>query len=264
VDRRHFLQAAAIGGTPAIVGAGLGGVAHHVAEDDNGGKATAAGSAPGLGVHRIVWSGPTDTDAIALTFDDGPDAELTPKVLDILDRFDVRATFMVVGERVAARPDLVRRAVDAGHEIGNHTWSHRSLATLSPDEVRAELGRNHDLLARVVPTAEVAFFRPPRGILTGAAAQAAGEHGYDVLLWSCTRGASNADAAGVSAHLTRHLVPGTVACLHDGTGRSELSRWPWQHGLRAKRRVEISALAEVIRRVRDADVRFVTASALVR
>lgn len=202
-------------------------------------------------MQRIVWSG--TGEGVALTFDDGPDPELTPRVLDALDRAGVRATFMVVGERAVATPDLVRRAVDAGHEIGNHTWSHRSLATLDPDAVRAELGRTADALERIVPDAPVRFFRPPRGILTGAATQAAAELGYDVLLWSCTR-----------THLDRPLEPGSVACLHDGTGRSELSRWPWRHGLRAKRRAEVADLPAVLARASRGGVRFVTASDAVR
>jgi peptidoglycan/xylan/chitin deacetylase (PgdA/CDA1 family) len=161
---------------------------------------------------------------------------------------------MVVGERVEAAPDLVRRAVADGHEIGNHTWSHRSLATLDATEVRDELNRTHDLLARVVPDAEVSFFRPPRGILTGAAAQAAAELGYDVLLWSCTK----------SPRLAAKLEPGTIVCLHDGTGRSELSRWPWHHGLRSQREREVAALPGILASALDAGVRFVTASHAVR
>lgn len=248
MDRRRFLTAGVLG-APAVLGVGVTSAVERAGSDDA--LHTRARSGRGLGVQRIVWSG--TGDGVALTFDDGPDAELTPQVLDALDRARVRATFMVVGERVAAAPDLVRRAVDAGHEIGNHTWSHRNLASLAPEDVRAELGRTADLLARVVPDATVRFFRPPRGVLTGAAAQAAGELGYDVLLWSCTR-----------SGLDRRVPPGTVACLHDGTGRSELGRWPWHHSLRRKRRTEVAGFPSALARMADDGVRFVTASAAVR
>jgi peptidoglycan/xylan/chitin deacetylase (PgdA/CDA1 family) len=251
VDRRRFLQTSVLGAAPAVIGVGSG-TALDRAQDDDGLK-TRSTSGRGLGVQRVVWSGPGD--GVALTFDDGPDPELTPQVLDALDRAGITATFMLVGERIAAAPDLVRRAHDAGHELGNHTWSHRSLAGLDPEAVREELTRTTELLGRIVPDADVRFFRPPRGILTGAAAQVAAELGQDVLLWSCTKG----------RHLERGLrEPGTVVCLHDGTGRSELGRWPWHHSLRAQRRREVAALPRLLRDAIDDGVRFVPISALVR
>ena len=246
MHRRRFLQAGVVG-APAVFGGGLSTVLAPADEED--GLHTRATSGRGLGVQRVVWSGPGD--GVALTFDDGPDPELTTRVLDALDRAAVRATFLVVGMRVVAEPDLVRRVVDAGHEVGNHTWSHRSLATLEADDVRAELGRTADALARVVPDAPVRFFRPPRGILTGAATQAAAELGYDVLLWSCT-----------FSHLDRPLPPGTVACLHDGTGRAELDGRPASPSLRAQRQAEVDALPAVLARAQGDRVRFVTASEL--
>ena len=227
-----------------------GGLTTVLAPDhDDDGLGTRATSGHGLGVQRVVWSG--TGDGVALTFDDGPDRDLTTRVLDALDRAAVRATFLVVGMRAVAEPDLVRRAVDAGHEIGNHTWSHRSLATLDADEVRAELGRTADALARIVPGAPLRFFRPPRGILTGVAAQAAAELGYDVLLWSCTY-----------TSLDRPVSPGSVVCLHDGTGRAELGGRPANPSLRAQRRAEVEALPVFLSRSLDSRARFVTASEL--
>ena len=246
MHRRRFLQAGVVG-APAVLGGGL--TTALAPSDDDDGLLTRATSARDLGVQRIVWSG--TGNGVALTFDDGPDPELTPRVLDALDRARIRATFLVVGMRVVAEPDLVRRAVDAGHEIGNHTWTHRSLATLDADEVRAELGRTADALARIVPDAPVRFFRPPRGILTGAGAQAAGELGYDLLLWSCTY-----------AHLDAKLAPGSVVCLHDGTGRAGLGGRPSSRSLRSKRRAEIDDLPAVLSRAAADGVRFVTASEL--
>jgi peptidoglycan/xylan/chitin deacetylase (PgdA/CDA1 family) len=251
VDRRRFLQTSVLGAAPAVLGVGSGTVLDRAADDD--GYATRARSGRGLGVQRVVWSG--TGDGVALTFDDGPDPELTPEVLDILQRAGIRATFMLVGERIAAAPDLVRRAVAEGHHVGNHTWSHRSLATLGPEEVREELTRTTELLGRIVPDADVAFFRPPRGILTGAAARVAADLGQDVLLWSCTKG----------PHLERGLrEAGTVVCLHDGTGRSEMSRWPWDRGLRPQRRREIAALPRLLAAALDDGVRFVQLPDLVR
>ena len=261
MNRRRFLQTSVLGAAPVVFGIGVG-TAVDQSLDDHG-KGTAARSAR-HGTQRIVWSG-TDTEAVALTFDDGPDPGLTSKVLDALARHGVQATFLVIGSQVERHPDLVRRAVDEGHELGNHTFSHHSLAVLEPDAVRTEVARTADAIERAVPGTPVRFFRPPRGILTGAGAQVAGEHGYDVLLWSCTRGPEAATTPeAVGNYLHHHLKPGTIACLHDGTGRSEMSRWPWHHGLRAKREVEVAALPGVLDRAIGAGVRFVTVSDLVR
>jgi peptidoglycan-N-acetylglucosamine deacetylase len=243
VDRRRFLQVAVLGTAPGVLGAGVGTVAVRATADDQA-VGTAATSGPGLGVRRTIWSGTSETD-VALTFDDGPDPQLTPGLLDVLDRLRVPATFMVIGARAAERPDLVQRARDAGHEIGNHTWSHHSLALLPPDEVRRELARTAEVIG------EARFFRPPRGVLTGAGAQAAAELGYDTLMWS--------GGSGVE------LRPGMVCCLHDGLGRAGFSRWgPTVRTMRTKRARELAELPGKIERARDAGVRFVTVSELVR
>lgn len=248
---------------PTVLGAGVGTAATRAIGDDEG-LATAARSGPGLGTRRMIWSVTTDELTVALTFDDGPDPDITPHVLGVLDRYDVRASFMLVGARVAASPDLVRRAVAAGHDIGNHTWSHPSLATLDRAGVEAELGRTADVLASVVPDAPVRWFRPPRGILTGAAAHAASSLGYDTVLWSCTRGPANVDEpAGVAGYLDDHLEPGTIACLHDGLGSAGFDGGPMAHQLRVKRQVEVQALPLLVERALDRGVRFVTITDLV-
>jgi len=99
-------------------------------------------------------------EAIGLTFDDGP-SKWTLEVLDLLARFEARATFFVIGRRVVEQPDVVRRIAAEGHEIGNHTWSHPALATdCDAAGIRDELGRASDAIADVVGTTPV-LFRPP-------------------------------------------------------------------------------------------------------
>ena len=89
-----------------------------------------AASAPGqrLGQQRLIWSVSTVEPLAALTFDDGPDPELTPRILEVLAEHGVQATFNVMGWNALRHPDLVRAFVAAGHELGNHTWTHQDLA----------------------------------------------------------------------------------------------------------------------------------------
>ena len=173
VDRRQFLGRT----TVSLAGLAAGGIAMGAGElgratrerDD-----TALPGGPGreLGCRQLIWSVPTAEPLAALTFDDGPDPELTPRILAVLARYDVRATFNVMGYNAVRHCDLIRALVDGGHELGNHTWSHQDLAFQSPTATGRQLDRG---LAAIERTAGVRprFFRPPRGELTGAAVQAA-------------------------------------------------------------------------------------------
>jgi len=261
VNRRRFLHALALGAAPAVLSTGLG-TAVVRAEEDPRGLETEALSGPGLGVQHIVWSGPTvpaDGIDVAFTFDDGPDPELTPRLLDLLKQRDIRATFLVIGERASERPDLLRRAIDDGHEIGNHTWSHHTLAQLSKAEIERELTRTAEVISQ-----PVRWFRPPNGVITGAGAQVAAAHHYDILMWSCS-GSSHALATPpqVAAHIEHHLEHGSVIDLHDGLGRAGFSRWrATVDAMRRRRAMELAALPEILARAKERGVRFVTMSEL--
>src|SRR5256885_5116130 len=106
-----------------------------------------------------------DGPFIALTFDDGPNATLTPKLLDLLAARHLKATFFVVGQNAADHPDILKRAVREGHEIGNHSWSHPNLGKMSDEAVRRELQKTDDAITAAIgkrPT----LFRPPYGSIT--------------------------------------------------------------------------------------------------
>jgi len=109
------------------------------------------------------------------------------------------------------------------------------------------------------------FFRPPRGNLTGSAIEAAAELGYDVLLWSVTRGGAEVGTpAAVADHLARTVAPGDVVALHDGIGRGTFHpRGAGAHELRARRLVEVQALPAAMERVLGRGLRLVTVSALL-
>jgi len=99
---------------------------------------------------------------LALTFDDGPNPAWTPRLLDLLAERDVRATFFMVGKFAKAERDLARRVADAGHLVGNHTWSHPDLSRARDANVLDELTRTNDLLADITGK-PIRYFRPPFG-----------------------------------------------------------------------------------------------------
>jgi peptidoglycan/xylan/chitin deacetylase (PgdA/CDA1 family) len=120
---------------------------------------------------------------IAMTFDDGPSATLTPKLLDLLAARHIKATFFVIGENVAEHPEIVARAAREGHEIGNHSWSHPNLAKMSDQGVRSQLQRTDDAIKNATgmrPT----LVRPPYGSITAREKRwIHDEFGYRIILW---------------------------------------------------------------------------------
>ena len=104
----------------------------------------------------------TDEKLVALTFDDGPDPTHTPRMLDLLDRHEVKATFFMMGRSVERWPDVARAVLARGHEIGNHSYSHPRLIFMSPARVREEIERTDRLLRGVGVTGEI-YFGPPHG-----------------------------------------------------------------------------------------------------
>ncbi len=120
---------------------------------------------------------------IAITFDDGPDPVLTPRLLEILKQRGIHATFFLVGRNAAAFPDVVRRIVTEGHEVGNHSWSHPLFTQLGQQSVESQLRRTHDAILKACGTAPL-LYRPPYGAV-GVSQRARIEKtfGYPAILW---------------------------------------------------------------------------------
>ncbi len=113
-----------------------------------------------------VTAAPTHSNIVAMTFDDGPHPKHTPLLLDILKARRIRATFYLIGRNVARYPDIVKRMVDEGHEIGNHTWRHPFLTSLGNTSVLRELDRTSEAVYKAVQRIPVTM-RPPYGALSG-------------------------------------------------------------------------------------------------
>ncbi len=212
---------------------------------------------------RTIWSAPRSAGAVALTFDDGPTLQFTAQVLAVLARFEVRATFFAIGTLVERHPDLARQVRDAGHELANHSYDHRSAARSSAIQVRESLLRGADALEAVTGR-RPRWYRPPRGEVTSATLLAAAAGAQDLALWSVERGTevADGDSTGVVQHLTALTGAGDVVDLHDGIGRSSFVGHPDPVLLR-RRRTEIAALPQALAHWKDVGVRFSTLSELI-
>ena len=122
-------------------------------------------------------------DRVALTFDDGPDPDSTPRFLDELDRLDVRATFFMVAERAVREPALTRRVVAEGHDVALHGWDHRNLLLQGPRSVHISLAHGRNELAELAGS-HPRFFRPAYGVLSGSALLAANRLRMRTVLWT--------------------------------------------------------------------------------
>jgi peptidoglycan/xylan/chitin deacetylase (PgdA/CDA1 family) len=124
-----------------------------------------------------------DGPFIALTFDDGPNATLTPRLLDLLAARHLKATFFVVGQNAADHPEILRRAVREGHEIANHSWSHPNLGKMSDEAVRRELQKTDDAISAAIGK-RPGLMRPPYGSITAHQKRWIHEEfGYRIIIW---------------------------------------------------------------------------------
>ena len=158
----------------------------------------------------------TDGPYIAMTFDDGPSATLTPKLLDLLAAHHIKATFFVIGENVAEHPEIVERAAREGHEIGNHSWSHPNLGKMSEESVRSQLRRTEDAIKNATgkrPT----LMRPPYGSITDREKHwIHDEFGYQIILWDVDPyDWRRPGPAVVRNRILKETQPGSIVLSHD-------------------------------------------------
>jgi peptidoglycan-N-acetylglucosamine deacetylase len=138
-----------------------------------------AGSGPKITFSQCHVDGPY----VAMTFDDGPHATNTPRLLEMLKQRGIKATFFCVGQCVAEYPEIARRIVDEGHEIANHSWSHPQLSAMSEASVRDQLEKTHQAIKQATGVAPKVF-RPPYGAFTLRQRNWANAvYGYKIVLW---------------------------------------------------------------------------------
>lgn len=167
---------------------------------------------------RIWWRGSSARSAVALTFDDGPTEPHTARILDVLKQHDVKATFFVLGANAERHPDVVRRIVAEGHEIGNHTFDHYVLPLKGPAHIRSAIRITSDLIERLTGV-RPRLFRPPHGWRNPWVDRSARAEGVEPVAWSL--GVYDTDQPGADVIRRRvrdGLVNGAVILLHDGKG----------------------------------------------
>jgi peptidoglycan/xylan/chitin deacetylase (PgdA/CDA1 family) len=165
-----------------------------------------------------VWRGRRASQSVALTFDDGPDPETTPRVLDILAAHGVRGAFFLIGRRAAASPALARRIAAEGHDLGNHTWSHRSLWLCGPGETGRQVTLGHDAIAQAAGTGP-RFFRPPWGLTNLALFPHLRRLGTPCVFWTVQpEGRRAAVPSAQISRSQRRAGPGAILDLHDADG----------------------------------------------
>ncbi len=168
---------------------------------------------------RAIRQGNPRLRQIALTFDDGPDNQFTPLILDVLKERGVKATFFITGVQAEQFPDQVRRMVREGHAVASHGFTHRRSSTLSPDEIRAELTRNQALLQELAGGPLPRLFRPPYGSLDQQAADTVLAEGYLIILWTVDsldwRGTP---AAAIIGTVTNQARNGAIVLQHSAGG----------------------------------------------
>ena len=244
------------------------------------GAAGVLGTAAGITAYGAVFPrsqlfGPTicrtnSPRRLAVTFDDGPNPAITPKLLNLLDRYHARATFFLIGRFVRECPELVKEVFARGHAIGNHTETHPNLFWLGQTQIRDEVRRCSDAI-RDATGSPPQWFRPPFGMRNPWLAGVARELDLRVVMWTLIPGDWRADKpsewlirrmeriAARTEHRLRNLhghsrYAGEILCLHDGSHRQ-------QNGDRTH---TLAALEHWLPRWRDLGLEFVTIDQAVR
>jgi peptidoglycan/xylan/chitin deacetylase (PgdA/CDA1 family) len=204
--------------------------------------------------------GPRDERTLVLTFDDGPHPESANRLLDILRELDVKATFFVVGRRVAAHPEIVKRMIAEGHEVANHTQDHTRLFDLSTEKVIGEIKDCEENVRKATGRGMV-FLRPPGMHFTPQVLAETKAQGYITVGVNCVAGdyvangglaeltPDEAEQMGLQPHqianrIERQFKPGAIILLHDNP-------------------VSIEAVADIVARARTQGYRFVTTAELM-
>lgn len=199
----------------------------------------------------LVYRVPTKEKVVALTYDDGPHPVYTRQILDILDKYHVKATFFMIGNKMDRYPDIVKDVLKRGHVIANHTYTHPSnIESDTSAQVVRELEQCEQVVERMSGK-RAYFFRPPRGLIDSTVFSIAKDEGYQTILWTVCADHHDAPTPELMAERVLRLNrPGGIILAHDG---SFPSRWR-----------DVAATPLIIERLQKQGYRFVTIPELLK
>jgi peptidoglycan/xylan/chitin deacetylase (PgdA/CDA1 family) len=193
----------------------------------------------------------TNKKVIALTFDDGPDAIYTRKIIDVLSGYGIKATFFMVGENVLKHPELVIMAYSHGHVIANHTFSHKRLSILNKLAIEQEILNGNYAIFKIVGKYPL-LFRPPYGACSKLLPEIVKDSGLHTIMWSSTTNDYDVltSPEKIASEVLSLAHPGAIILLHDGGGKS--------------RQKTVDALSSIIKELQKRGYKFVTVPELLK
>ncbi len=196
----------------------------------------------------IIRHGNRKSWSIALTFDDGPQKPYTEQILDILAKYSIKATFFLTGEKVEQNPDIVRRIISDGHEVGNHSYSHKTMRSRSSKWLRREIERTDELLLQAGANHPI-HFRPPFGRNSFQLISLIKKMKKKIILWDIgPKDFKYSHSYEVVGKVLKKMKPGSIIVLHDGGG---------------DRSVTVEAVNILVKDIREMGYKFVTISEFI-
>jgi len=202
-----------------------------------------------------IYRGDASYKVVALTFDDGPSPIWTPKILDELKKSGVKATFFMLGQHVEKYPDIARRVVLEGHEIGNHTYDHHVLVYYKMDELEKEIKEAQSVIKNATGETTT-YFRPPKAWLTSEEKKKIKELGYKIILWTLnSKDWVNFDDKYIVRYITKNIRPGDIILFHDGGGAFSIEG--------GNRKETVKTIPRLVEKLREKGYKFLTITELL-
>ncbi len=199
----------------------------------------------------VVKNGSKEKKVIALTFDDGPHPKYTSEILDILNEYDAKATFFVLGKFAEAYPDIIKRQWEEGHEIGNHTYSHINTKKVSKDKIQEEYIKTQEVISSITNN-NPKLFRPPYGSLDEKVIDVVENNNSVIVLWSYNQDSkdwSNPEVNKIVNTTLSNIENGDIILFHDYVYYDESHT--------------VEALKKIIPELKNRGYEFVTISELI-
>ena len=168
---------------------------------------------------KVYYHCKTIQSYLALTFDDGPNKVQTIKVLNILEKYNVKATFFEIGENIEYQKDIVKKVYEAGHEIGNHFYSHENINKMSKDEIKTSIVKTNELIYSITGKMPKVV-RPPYGIVNNTLKEVCAELNMSIIIWTDDKDSKDWNKTKDSEiinNVTKKVTNGDIFLFHDGS-----------------------------------------------